>query len=498
MFKGFCAGGKKYYITDYGAVNDGTTINTKAIQKAIDDAHEKNGGIVVFTKGKFLSGSLILKTGVELFFEEGSMLLGSTDPDDYIKLDIENAPVSPKTDDNSRLALVLAYQAKNISITGKGIIDGRGRELALVLDSLHLIGKRIDPRYSNRLSETVRPKIINFMACENVRISGITIQNSSCWVQTYELCRNLVIDSIKVISRAYWNNDGMDITDCKNARITNCDINAADDGICLKSYYTGYYNDSIYISNCKIRSSASAIKFGTASIGGFKNVVIENIKIKDTYRSAVAIECVDGGFIENINVSGIVAENTGNAIFIRLGHRSGKSPGYIKNIVLKNFKIQVSFGRPDIDYDMRGPELNFFHNQFPVVISGIPGHDVENISLENIAISYPGRASKGMAYIPLWRMDMVPEAIRDYPEYTMFGELPSWGYYIRHASGIKMKDIRLNLTDDDFRPAMIFADVKKLSMEKIEIPGKKKDQIILKYTKDAHFDQGTGLHIKQL
>jgi LPS export ABC transporter protein LptC len=219
-------------------------------------------------------------------------------------------------------------------------------------------------------------------------VQGVTIKNSACWVQTYELCNNLVIDQVNVESRAFWNNDGMDITDCRNVRITNCDINSADDGICLKSYYPGYFNDSIYIANCYIRSSASAIKFGTASVGGFKNVVIDNITVKDTYRSAIAIESVDGGFIENVQVSNITAVNTGNAIFVRLGHRAGETPGTVKNISFKNIKVQVPFGRPDEAYDMRGPDLPFFHNQFPSPITGIPGHYIENISFENIEIIY--------------------------------------------------------------------------------------------------------------
>jgi hypothetical protein len=498
VLNGICSANNQYNIISYGAVNDGKTLNTIAIQKAIDEAYKNDGGVVVFPKGKFLSGSLILKSGVKLKFEKGSVLLGSTNPKEYQKLEIENVPISPKTDDNSKLALLLAYNSTNISIIGDGTIDGQGRELALTIDSLHNKGIRVDPHYGIRPSETVRPKIINFMKCENVHISGVTIQNSSCWVQTYELCTNVTIDNVKVKSRAYWNNDGIDITDCKKVSITNCDINSADDGICLKSYYTGYYCDEIYIANCSVCSSASAIKFGTASLGGFKNVVIENVKIKDTYRSAIAIENVDGGFIENVKVSDINAKNTGNAIFIRLGHRSDKNPGTINNIVLKNFKVQIPFGRPDIKYDMRGPDINYFHNQFPVIISGIPDNNIKNISLENIEISYPGRASKGMAYIPLWRLNQVPEVIKEYPEYTMFGEMPSWGYYVRHVNGISMKDIKLKLVDSDFRPALVFDDVMNLKLEKIEIPNNMKEQIIFKNVNDIHLDKESSYYMKEL
>lgn len=120
---------------------------------------------------------------------------------------------------------------------------------------------------------------------------------------SFELCNQLILDSLQIINLAYWNNGGIDITDCRNVKITNNFVNSADDGICLKSYYPGFYNDSISISNNTIRSSASAIKFGTASVGGIKNVFIDNIKVYDTYRSAIAIESVDGGFIENVRVT---------------------------------------------------------------------------------------------------------------------------------------------------------------------------------------------------
>ena len=202
---------------------------------------------------------------------------------------------------------------------------------------------------------------------------------AACWVQTYHLCENLRIDSITVKSNAYWNNDGIDIDNCKNVQVTNCDVDSADDGICLKSETKGASCDSVYIANCRVRSSASAIKFGTASHGGFRNVTIRNITVYDTYRSAIALESVDGGTLENIEVSDIEAKNTGNAIFIRLGHRNvdGKV-GVARNIKIKNVKVEVPFEQPDLYYPMRGPALPFFHNPIPSSVTGIPGHRVEN------------------------------------------------------------------------------------------------------------------------
>jgi polygalacturonase len=190
-------------------------------------------------------------------------------------------------------------------------------------------------------------------------------------VLNFDRCINLTIHKVTVDSDDYWNNDGIDIGDCRNVRITDCYINSADDGICLKSHHAGSFNDSIYIANCTVRSSASAIKFGTASLGGFKNVKIENIYIFDSFRSAIALESVDGGILENIEISDITANNTGNAIFIKLGHRNtdGKI-GTLKNVKIKDVVVQVPFGAPDLKYEIRGPELPFFHNTFPASITG--------------------------------------------------------------------------------------------------------------------------------
>lgn len=124
----------------------------------------------------------------------------------------------------------------------------------------------------------------------------------------------------------------------------------------------------------------------------------------------------------------------------------------------------------DQEYDLRGPEVNYFHNPWPSSISGLPGHDVENVTLENIEILYPGRATKAMAYVGLYRVKEVPEAEREYPEFTMFGELPSWAFYVRHVSNISFSNVKVTLADKDFRPAFVFDDVKGLTMQNVNQP----------------------------
>jgi hypothetical protein len=116
---------------------------------------------------------------------------------------------------------------------------------------------------------------------------------------------------------------------------------------------------------------------------------------------------------------------------------------------------------------LRGPEVDFFHNPFPASIVGIPGHCIEDVVLEHITVTYPGRATKGMAYIPLWDLKRVPEKIKDYPEFSMLGELPAWGLYVRHAQNIRLNNISFKLLDADYRPAFVFDDVNQLSLTDI-------------------------------
>jgi len=271
---------------------------------------------------------------------------------------------------------------------------------------------------------------------------------------------------VRVESNAYWNNDGIDVVDCQDVVIRGCQINADDDGICLKSSNTDKRCERVVIEDCRVRSSASGIKFGTASHGGFRHIEIRHVKIYDTYRSAIALESVDGGILEDVRVEDVVATNTGNALFVRLGHRNQKSPpGSIRDVTIKGLRVEVPAGKPDKGYEMEGPPVDGPHNFFPAVIVGMAGYPVEGIRLEDVEIVYKGFEDKGVAFVGLDSLGRVPERESDYPEFSMFGELPAWGLFVRHVNGLELRHVVLRREQGGFRPAMVFDDVQRLSID---------------------------------
>ncbi|NJN35386.1 MAG: hypothetical protein HC817_15155 [Saprospiraceae bacterium] len=252
-------------ITDFGAIGDGTTLNSAAIQRAIDACAGKKNRRVIVPKGTFLTGSIILKSGVTLEITEGGILLGSAKRDDYLK--------------NDWYALILAKGQKHIRIVGKGTIDGQGTALANDVERMRRAGLIKNVKPYNRPDENHRPQIIEMTDCQYVRVEGITIKNAACWVQTYHNCADLTFRHLRVESLAYWNNDGIDLVDCRHVRLTDCFFNTADDGICLKSQDVNRLCEDIYVARCTVRSSASAFKLGTASYGGFRDIRVKNLHV---------------------------------------------------------------------------------------------------------------------------------------------------------------------------------------------------------------------------
>ena len=451
---------KDWHATDFGAKADGHTLNTCALQAAIDHISENGGGRLILSGGDFVSGSLYLKSGVDLHISAGSRLLGSLNPWDYIK-----DPVAGWT------ALLLAVGQKDIALSGNGEIDGRGFEVANnYVQSVHL-GLIEDALGLDRLDAPKRPENIHFYRCENVSVTDVAINHPACWNQQYDQCRNLLIERAKVDAKCYWNNDGLDVVDCSDVIIRDCDFDASDDVFCFKSHVPYGVSENVLVENCRGRSSANGIKFGTYTLGKFKHFRFKNIYIYDTYRSAITIATVDGASIEDVEIDGLKSIHTGNPIFIRTGsRRPGENP-YMKDIVIKNVYAEVPFEKPDAGYMYEGPVEDLPRNVCPSGIQGIPGMPIQNITLENVEIVYPGKADANYAFRGASKAELeaIPELEKSYPEFSNWKELPAWGFYIRHAEGVNFKNVVITVNGEDYRPAIVADDVNGLNFKGVQI-----------------------------
>ena len=435
----------KYDVKDFGAKGDGVTSDGNAIQSAIDKC-SVIGGTVYFSPGKYLSGTLILKDNVDIYLSKGAVLLGSTNLDDYKEC---KPQMRSYNDAFLRYSLLFAEKVKNISIRGEGIIDGQG-------SAFKVTTKAKPNRYKNR------PFIIRFVECENVKVENVTMQNSAMWMQQYLACTGLTIHGIKVFNHANQNNDMIDIDGCKDVIISDCYGDTDDDGIVMKST-SPRITENVVINNCIISSHCNAIKMGTESTGGFRNVAISNMVVrpsKDEHvifgypagTSGITLTTVDGGILDGVTISNVVIDGPQVPICLRLGNRARKytdsaevpQVGIFKNIIIKNVIVKNA-------------------GTIGCSITGITNHYIENVTLSDIYITYKGGIKEGD-----YKTE-VPEMQDSYPEGTMWGNLPSYGFFIRHAKDIVFNNIKLTCEAVDSRPAFKLDDVINITLDGKEI-----------------------------
>ncbi|MBR6120768.1 MAG: glycoside hydrolase [Prevotella sp.] len=421
-----------YNIRQYGAVSDTTKLSTEAIQQAIDACSKAGGGRVVVPSGQYKTGSLELRSDVELHLEHGATLYGSTDVKDYRPM--KSNYVSLRTQ-STTIQLLYADNVSNVVISGTGTIDGRGAAF---------------PKLSWNDEGITRPHLLRFIQSQDITIKDVTLRNSGCWMQHYLACDRLKIDGIKVFNRNNYNNDALDLDGCHDVIVTDMLADSDDDAITLKST-SPRLCENVRISNCVVSSHCNAIKLGTESNGGYRNISISGIVVKpsadqsskffgnDRGTSVISLEVVDGGVLENVQVSNIVAEGTEVPIFVRLGNRAR---GYYEGQQISHVGTLRNVTISDVTVRDAG--------SIGSSITGLPGHNVEDITLRNISIEHRGGGQK--TAVP------ADEKEKEYPEGTMWGMLPAQGFFVRHARGVVFENIKIRALSEDKRPEYVRED----------------------------------------
>ncbi|MCX6624923.1 MAG: glycosyl hydrolase family 28 protein [Acidobacteria bacterium] len=316
----------------------------------------------------------------------------------------------------------------------------------------------------------VRPYMIRMIGCRGVNVTDVTIRDSPMWVQHYLLCEDLNFDGLVVRSQVNRNNDGIDIDSCRRVRISNCDINSEDDAIVLKSTTATPCRD-IAITNCVISSFCNAIKLGTESNGGFQNISISNCTVYDTLHAGIALECVDGGTLDRVNVSNIVMHGVQCPIFLRLGDRArpfqqgqARPPvGYFRNVIISDIQAMAA-------------------GKNACSITGLPERPLENVVLANINLEFLGGGTSEQT------TREIPEEREHYPEHSMYGVLPAYAFYFRHARGLTVENVRVATRKPDLRHAIVFSDVEDLALRNLRAqaePGAE-PVILMDSVRDVH------------
>jgi polygalacturonase len=430
-----------FNVKDYGAIGDGVNLDSKAINKAIDAAAAAGGGTVYLPAGNYLSGSIHLKSNISIFIDQGATIIAApvTAENGYDEAETSvNTTYQDYGHSHWHNSLVWGENLHDVSILGQGMIWGKGLYHDYVKDK----------QSAN--------KSIALYLCRNVNIKDITILHGGWFAILATGVDNLTISNVKLDT----NRDGMDVDCCRNVHVSDCSVNSPyDDGICLKSSFgLGFARatENVTITNCQVsgfeegsfldgtykrtvKEPTGRIKFGTESNGGFKNITISNCVFN--YCRGLALETVDGALLEDVTISNITMRDIVNApIFLRIGARmrgpAGVPVGELRRVIISNV----------IAYNV-APEQG-------ALISGIPGHPIKDIAINNVKIYYKGGGTSAEAE------RQVPEMEKGYPEPGSFGALPAYGFFVRYADGLKLADVEVSFMNDEQRPAFVFDNVK--------------------------------------
>lgn len=454
-------------VRSLGARGDGKTLDTSAIEKAIAAASEAGGGTVHFPAGDYLCYTIHLKSDIALYLEQGARIIAANSPmpgdSNTNAYDLAEPNQWDKYQDfghsHWRNSLFYGEGIRNVSFLGPGMIWGKG------LTS----GRRNDGPVAEQAG--VGNKTIALKNCHNINLRDISILHGGHFAVLATGVDNFTCDNLKIDT----NRDAIDIDCCKNVRVSNCVVNSPwDDGICPKSSFAlGFAKPTEYVTvtNCYVTGAYEEgtvldgtykkfapdfrvprngrIKFGTESNGGFRNITVSNCVFDSC--QGFALESVDGAILEDIAITNISMRDIVNMpIFLRLGRRmrgpEGVPVGTIKRVLISNVVCSNSASRA------------------ASVISGIPGHAVEDVKLTDILIQHRGGGTEKDASL------LPAELEAQYPEPTMFGTTPSHGFYFRHINGLEVRNVEIEALNADARPAFFLDEVIDSQFSGIKVP----------------------------
>lgn len=416
-------------ITAYGAVGNGTTLNTTAIQAAIDACHAAGGGTVLVPSGNFLTGTLILKSNVNFHISQGGTITGSTNINHY---PIINPQKRTYTDNYPQRSVFYAEGQHNIAVTGEGTFHGNGQSVAFLLDQAN------------------RPYGFRFFSCSNVRYEGLTLRHSGFWMMHNFDIDTLVIKNLTIVNHGFGNNDGVNIDCSRNVLVDSVFADCNDDPMVIKTSSL-LSSENIEIKNCTVATYSRALKIGTETNGAVKNVHLHDCVVQQSTLGPLSnqascginLAIVDGGSMENVLVENVSMTGINTPFFIRLGNRARKytdtaatpGVGYVRNVELRNITATAS-------------------SNITSSITGIPNYYTKNILLQNIDVTFPG------GYPVVNSNFTVPEKENGKPEADMFGDtLPAAGLYIRHVDSIRLQNVCFHPLQYDQRPSLYLDDV---------------------------------------
>ncbi len=419
-------------VRNFGAVGDGSTLNTAAIQQAIDSASALGGGVVLLTDGSYKSSTIVLKSNVTLRITSDATLLAVSNYNDYPDIPYNRPSWS---DTYTKRSLIFAEEADNIRITGGGTIDCAGFNIAYL-----------------QTPTKQRPFGVRINDCTNITIDSVSFQTAPQWMLHLMRSQYVHIHHIYLFNHGFGANDGIDIDCCRNVLIENSVIDSNDDPIAIKTHSEDTCRD-VLVRNCEIATFERGVKVGNESQGPLINIRFEDIAIRETDfalklppQSAVYLAIADGGSADSISFERIHVNTTYDTpIFIRLCNRGQHYDSlvppppvyFLRNVLVKDVTCTAK-------------------TVIPSSITGIPGYNVENVRLQNIHLVSPGNGAGS---------SNIPEQISNRPENDIWGDsLPAYGLYVRHVDGLVLDSFCVELQNADQRTLLYFEDTTDVSI----------------------------------